>query len=61
MLKRLLGPVYPIFIFFIINLVILSLSRLGLSLWQSERVAAVDGWLPLFLQGVRIDVSSLFG
>ncbi len=59
MLKRLLGPVYPIFIFFIINLVILSLSRLGLSLWQSERVAAVDGWLPLFLQGVRIDVSSL--
>ena len=59
MLKRLLGPTYPIFIFFLTNLVILSVSRLGLALWQSDRVAAVDGWIPLFLQGVRIDVSAL--
>lgn len=59
MLKRLFGPVYPIFIFFIINLVVLSLSRLGLSLWQQERVNAVSGWMELFLQGIRIDISSL--
>lgn len=59
MLKRLFGPVYPIFIFFIINLVVLSLSRLGLSLWQQERVNAVSGWTELFLQGIRIDISSL--
>lgn len=59
MLKLLFGPVYPIFIFFIINLVVLSLSRLGLSLWQQERVNAVSGWTELFLQGIRIDISSL--
>ena len=59
MLRRLLGPTYPILIFFIINLIILSLSRLGLSIWQSDRIAAVDGWIPLFLQGIRIDVSAL--
>ena len=46
MLRRLLGPTYPILIFFIINLIILSLSRLGLSIWQSERIVAVDGWIP---------------
>ncbi|HBO38032.1 MAG TPA: hypothetical protein DD638_05165 [Pasteurellaceae bacterium] len=57
--KKILGPVYPIFIFFLLNLLILSLSRLGLSFWQSERINAVNGWLPLFLQGVRIDVSAL--
>ncbi|MDO4626871.1 MAG: LTA synthase family protein [Pasteurellaceae bacterium] len=58
-LKWLLGPTYLVFIFFIINLIILSASRLGLGIWQSERVNAVNGWLPLFLQGIRIDVSSL--
>ncbi|WGE57982.1 LTA synthase family protein [Actinobacillus equuli] len=50
---------FPILFFVGINLLILSLSRLGLSLWQSERVSAVDGWLPLFLQGIRIDISAL--
>lgn len=59
MLKRLFGPTYPIFIFFLVNLVILSLSRLALGIWQSERVTAVDGWFPLFVQGVRIDIASL--
>ena len=47
-----------------LNLAIFTLSRIGLSLWQSERVSAVDGWLPLFLQGLRIDIvalSYLFG
>lgn len=52
-------PLFPIFVFVGINLLVFSLSRLGLSLWQAERVAAVDGWLPLFLQGLRIDVVSL--
>lgn len=50
---------FPILFFVGINLLILSLSRLGLSLWQAERVSAVDGWLPLFLQGIRIDISAL--
>ncbi|VEI46055.1 Uncharacterised protein [Actinobacillus equuli] len=52
---------FPILFFVGINLLILSLSRLGLSLWQSERVSAVDGWLPLFLQGIRIDIPHFVG
>lgn len=58
-MRSFLGSMYPIIIFFILNLIILSLSRIGLGLWQSERVNAVDGWGQLLLQGVRIDVSSL--
>lgn len=49
----------PIFWFIGINLLVFSVSRLGLSLWQAERVSAVEGWLTLFLQGLRIDVVSL--
>lgn len=52
-------PLFPIFTFVLINLIILSLSRLGLAVWQSERVSAVDGWLQLFLQGVRMDIVAL--
>lgn len=59
MLKRRLGTTYPIFIFFIINLVLLSSSRILLGLWQKERVDAVNGWLPMVLQGIRIDISAL--
>ncbi|UAX42124.1 LTA synthase family protein [Pasteurella canis] len=50
---------FPIFFFIAINLLIFSLSRLGLALWQAGRVNAVDGWLTLFLQGIRIDIVSL--
>lgn len=52
-------PLFPIFIFVLINILIFSLSRLGLSLWQAERVSAVNGWTDLFLQGLRIDVVAL--
>lgn len=52
-------PLLPIFVFVGVNLLLFFLSRLGLSLWQMERVSAVDGWLPLFLQGLRIDIVSL--
>ncbi len=50
---------FPLFIFVIINLIVFSLSRLSLGLWQAERVNAVDGWSQLMLQGFRIDVSAL--
>lgn len=55
---------FPVLFFVVLNLIIFSLSRLGLSLWHADRIAAVDGWLPLFLQGIRIDIVSvcyLFG
>ena len=50
---------FPIFFFSLINLIVFTLSRLGLSLWQQERVSAVNGWGELFLQGLRMDVVSL--
>ena len=53
------SPLFPIFIFVLINLLIFTLSRLGLSLWQAERVSAVNGWTELFLQGLRIDIVAL--
>lgn len=55
---------FPVLFFVGLNLIIFSLSRLGLSLWHADRIAAVDGWFPLFLQGIRIDIVSvcyLFG
>ena len=45
--------------FFIINLWMLSISRMGLALWQGERVSQADGWMHLLLQGMRVDVSTL--
>ena len=50
---------YPILLFIGINLIVFTLSRLGLALWQADRVNAVHGWGELFLQGLRIDIVSL--
>ncbi len=50
---------FPIIFFVIWNLILLFLSRFSLAIWQAERVTAVNGWLQLFLQGVRIDISAL--
>lgn len=50
---------FPIFFFVGLNIVIFTLSRLGLSIWQADRVSAVDGWFSLFLQGLRIDIVAL--
>lgn len=50
---------YPLGVFFLLNLVILSLSRAGLAFWQATRVSATNGWDTLFLQGIRIDISTL--
>ncbi|OOF58153.1 LTA synthase family protein [Rodentibacter myodis] len=53
------SPLFPIFIFVLINLFVFSLSRVGLALWQADRISAVNGWQTLFLQGLRIDIVSL--
>lgn len=57
--KRVSGPLFPIVAFIALELVLLSLSRLGLAIWQSDRVSAVGGRAQLFLQGVRVDFASL--
>ncbi|MBT1445178.1 LTA synthase family protein [Shewanella sp. JM162201] len=46
-------------IFALIALVALMLSRIGLAIWQQERVAAADGWSHLLLQGIRVDFATL--
>ena len=49
----------PIAVFFLIGLLILGLSRLGLAWWHAAQVSAVDGWVPVFAQGLRVDIASL--
>ncbi|RLA04435.1 MAG: LTA synthase family protein [Gammaproteobacteria bacterium] len=52
-------PLKPYFYVFSALLIFLTLTRLGLSIWLFERVSAVDGWLPVLIQGLRIDVATL--
>lgn len=49
----------PIVAFFLIGLLILGLSRLGLAWWHAERVSAAQGWGRVFAQGLRVDIASL--
>lgn len=53
------GPYAPLAALFLVGLPLLSLSRIGLMLWQSERVGATGLWAQMLLQGVRIDVIQL--
>lgn len=50
---------FPIFLFVVLNIVVFTLSRLGLALWQEARVTQVNGWGQLFLQGLRIDIVAM--
>ena len=54
-----MGPLWPVGVFALTALLALSLFRLGLSGWQAERVTAVNGWLPVLLQGLRVDVATV--
>lgn len=49
----------PFLAVFLLALVGLGLARLGLSVWHHEQVTAVDGWTPVLLQGLRVDVATL--
>ncbi|CAM4167127.1 LTA synthase family protein [Shewanella livingstonensis] len=48
-----------IIIFSVMSLIILSVSRLGLSLWQADRVSDAQGWGYIFVQGLRVDFASV--
>ncbi|SIQ93085.1 Phosphoglycerol transferase MdoB [Aeromonas sp. RU39B] len=54
-----MGPLWPVGVFALTTMLALSLFRLGLSGWQAERVTAVNGWLPVLLQGLRVDVATV--
>ncbi|PKO92608.1 MAG: sulfatase [Betaproteobacteria bacterium HGW-Betaproteobacteria-1] len=49
----------PLLALYLVALPILSLSRAGLMLWQSERVAATGIWPEMLLQGLRVDIIQL--
>ena len=53
---KLLGPLLPIVIFFLIALSFLSLTRLGLMAWKWDRLMAVDGLWTVLGYGLRMDV-----
>lgn len=57
--KKRLGVLYPICAAFLICLCILTISRIGLSLWHSERVTEANGWLNILFNGIRIDIATL--
>ncbi|NQZ80744.1 MAG: LTA synthase family protein [Colwellia sp.] len=58
-LKNWLGPLWVTVIFFLISLFILSAFRLGLVIWQSERIENVTNFRMIMTNGVRVDISSL--
>ena len=58
-IKKSLGTVYPFILFLIISLSFLFISRLAVSLWQFDRISDANGWLPVMLQGHRIDIATI--
>ncbi|MCL2917245.1 LTA synthase family protein [Shewanella litorisediminis] len=46
-------------IFGLVAMVALTASRIGLGLWQSDRVTAAEGWTHMLLQGARVDLATL--
>ncbi|NVK73085.1 MAG: LTA synthase family protein [Oceanospirillaceae bacterium] len=57
--RRALSPLKPYLFFFTITLFCLTLSRLLLMIWQSDRVGSTDNWITLLGFGLRIDVASI--
>ncbi|MDP8566305.1 LTA synthase family protein [Methylophilus aquaticus] len=56
---RWFGPFAPLVVMFIVGLVFLSLTRVGLVLWKWQRVQATGELAQILLQGVRVDVIQL--
>jgi phosphoglycerol transferase MdoB-like AlkP superfamily enzyme len=53
------GHYAPMLALVLISLPLLSLSRIGLMLWQWDRVSATGMWGNMLLQGVRVDIIQL--
>lgn len=53
------GPFQPLLLILLLGVAVLSLSRLGLVLWQFERVTAATDLTTIFVQGVRADLIML--
>jgi phosphoglycerol transferase MdoB-like AlkP superfamily enzyme len=51
-----MGPYAPLFAMLMLGLLVLTLSRIGLVIWQFDRVSDTDALVRVLLQGVRVDI-----
>ncbi|MGB6137138.1 MAG: LTA synthase family protein [Shewanella sp.] len=51
--------VKALFVFSLVSLIVMSLSRIGLALWQADRVNDAQGWGYILGQGLRVDIASI--
>ncbi|WP_311567434.1 LTA synthase family protein [Photobacterium arenosum] len=58
-LKPITGVMFPIALFALLSLILLSVSRVVLTLWQIDHITGWQDWASILLQGVRVDVSTL--
>ena len=56
---QLLGPYAPILSFFLLGICALGVSRIGLMIWQWQRVDVTDAVASMLLQGLRSDLITL--
>ncbi len=57
--RRTIQPYWLLVRFAFFALILLSVSRVLLMAWQSDRVQSFDNWLTIFTNGLRIDISSI--
>ncbi|OEF02613.1 hypothetical protein A136_08340 [Vibrio crassostreae 9ZC13] len=57
--KKRLGILFPLAVTFVVCLLILMLSRVGLSVWHGDRVSDADGWIAILFHGLRVDISTV--
>lgn len=57
--KLFFGPSFSLVCFVITNLMMLSISRLALAIWQGERIFSAPHFEAIFVGGFRIDLSTL--
>ncbi|MCD9464178.1 hypothetical protein CJF25_14485 [Photobacterium phosphoreum] len=57
--KEMTGVTFPILMFLISGIIILTVSRTFLCIWQRNRVSNVRGWKVIFISGLRMDIVSM--
>ncbi|WP_264901699.1 LTA synthase family protein [Vibrio sp. STUT-A11] len=57
--RAVFGPLQPIAVFSLFSITFLSLSRILLLFWQSDRIESVQDLIYILSQGVRVDVATL--
>ncbi|AUI86079.1 hypothetical protein BS333_06610 [Vibrio azureus] len=59
MQKITFGPLRPIVLFSTFALLFLSVSRVLLSIWLSERIENIEDFIYIFIQGIRVDIATI--